>query len=316
MNIVILDAHTINPGDISWDKISSLGKITIYDRTSPEDIVNRCKDSEIVLTNKVILNSKTLLQLPKLKYIGILATGYNIIDFKQAKKQGILITNIPAYSTNSVAQMVFAHILNITNQIALHSISVKKGEWSSCKDFTYQLSPQIEIANKTIGIIGLGNIGMQVAMIANTFNMKIIALTSKKELPNYIKSVSKEELLKQSDFITLHCPLTDKTKDFINKDSLSKMKKTSILINTGRGPLINEKDLANALNNNEIFAAGIDVLTQEPPAISNPLIKAKNCYITPHIAWGTLESRKRLIDIEYKNIKNYLEKHPINVINL
>jgi len=315
MKITVLDGFSSKPGNMTWAKISSIGEFTGYERTDSKNVIERSKNSEILLTDKTILDKYTLLKLPELKYIGVLATGYNVVDLKQAALQHITVTNIPAYSTSSVAQFVFAHIFNITNRVALHSESVKKGDWCSSKNFSYHLTPQTEIANKTLGIAGLGHIGMKVAEIANAFDMKVIALTSKKELPSFIKSVTKNELFRQSDFLSLHCPLTDDTENFVNKETLSLMKNTSVLINTGRGPLVNETDLAYALNNNIISAAGIDVLSKEPADKNNPLLNAKNCFITPHIAWATSEAKARLLDIAYDNIKNFLDDHPINTVH-
>jgi len=315
MRITVLDGFSSKSGNLEWTKISSIGELTGYEKTESKDIIKRSKESEILLTNKTVLNKDTLLKLPKLKYIGVLATGYNVVDLKQTALQNIIVTNIPAYSTSSVAQLVFAHILNITNRVALHSKSVRQGDWCSSKYFTYNLTPQTEIANKTMGIVGLGNIGMKTAEIANAFDMKVIALTSKKELPSFIKSVTKNELFRESDFLSLHCPLTSDTENFINKETLSLMKKTSVLINTGRGPLVNETDLSYALNNNIIAAAGLDVLSKEPADKNNPLLRAKNCFITPHIAWATSEAKTRLLNIAYNNIKNFMEGHPINIVH-
>lgn len=313
MKIVVLDGYTLNPGDLSWEKICSLAKETyIHDRTRPEDTFERCKGADIVLTNKTVLDAWILKKLPQLKFIGILATGYNVVDIKQAMKQNIIVTNVPAYSSDSVAQMVFAHILTYTNNVAGHSDSVKSGKWTNNKDFCYWETPQVELKNKNIGVIGLGNIGIRVAQIAIAFGMKVYAYTSKKNFKEEIQPVSIETLFKISDILTLHCPLTEDTKEIINAGNLSIMKKTSMIINTGRGGLINEKDLAAALNNNIIAAAGIDVLSNEPPMANNPLLEAKNCTITPHIAWATKEARIRLMDITYNNIKSFIDGKIIN----
>ncbi len=306
--ICILDGFTSNPGDLSWDEICKLGECTVYDRTSPEQLAERAKDAEIVLTNKVVLGLKEIGKLPKLKYIGVLATGYNVVDLKAATERGIVVTNIPAYSTDSVAQMVFAHILNITHHVAEYAAEAKAGKWSQCADFCYCNSPIMELAGKTMGIVGLGHTGMATAKIALAFGMKVMALTSKtpESLPKGIEPAPFDRLLTEADILSLHCPLTDNTRHFINRDTLCRMKKTAILINTGRGPLVNEADLAEALNNGTITAAGVDVLSTEPPAADNPLLSARNCYVTPHIAWATKEARSRLLQIAAENIRQFL----------
>lgn len=306
--ICILDGFTSNPGDLSWDEICKLGECTVYDRTSPEQLAERAKDAEIVLTNKVVLGLKEIGKLPKLKYIGVLATGYNVVDLKAATERGIVVTNIPAYSTDSVAQMVFAHILNITHHVAEYAAEARAGKWSQCADFCYCNSPIMELAGKTMGIVGLGHTGMATAKIALAFGMKVMALTSKtpESLPKGIEPTPFDRLLTEADILSLHCPLTDNTRHFINRDTLCRMKKTAILINTGRGPLVNEADLAEALNNGIIAAAGVDVLSTEPPAADNPLLSARNCYVTPHIAWATKEARSRLLQIAAENIRQFL----------
>ena len=261
-NIVVLDGYTLNPGDLSWDALKKLGNCVIYDRTAATDVVERCKDADIVLTNKVPLRDAEMEQLPRLRYIGVLATGYNIVDTAAAAARGIVVTNIPAYSTASVAQMVFAHLLNIVNAVQQHTDSVRRGEWCSCVDFSYMLSPQTELAGKTIGIVGLGNIGMSVAKVADAMGMRVVAKTSKSasQLPSYVTSVAIEQLLAESDVVTLHCPLTPDTMHLIDADALARMKQGAILINTGRGPLIDEVAVANALNAGHLRAAGFDVL--------------------------------------------------------
>lgn len=306
--ICILDGFTSNPGDLSWDEICKLGECTVYDRTSPEQLAERAKDAEIVLTNKVVLGLKEIGKLPKLKYIGVLATGYNVVDLKAATERGIVVTNIPAYSTDSVAQMVFAHILNITHHVAEYAAEARAGKWSQCADFCYCNSPIMELAGKTMGIVGLGHTGMATAKIALAFGMKVMALTSKtpESLPKGIEPAPFDRLLTEADVLSLHCPLTDNTRHFINRDTLCRMKKTAILINTGRGPLVNETDLAEALNNGTIAAAGVDVLSTEPPTADNPLLSARNCYVTPHIAWATKEARSRLLQIAAENIRQFL----------
>lgn len=307
MKIVVLDGYTLNPGDLSWDELKNLGDVTVYDRTSPEDVITRIDNATVILTNKVIIDRNIMLACPNLKYIGVLATGYNVVDINAAHELGITVTNIPAYSTDSVAQMVFAHIFNITNDIARYANETKDGKWSACSDFCYWNAPIIELSGKTMGIIGLGNIGMAVARIALAFGMKILAATSKSQdaLPAGITATSIDDVLNNADIISLHCPLTDGTREMINKESLKKMKRSAILINTGRGPLVNEEDLANALNNGDIAAFGADVLSVEPARTDNPLLGAKHCYITPHIAWATTEARTRLMKTAVENVRQF-----------
>ena len=316
MKIVILDGYAANPGDLSWEEIKSLGECTIYDRTSPEQVVERAHGAEIILTNKTVIDKETMAALPDLKYIGVLATGYNVIDIDSAHERGITVTNIPAYSTDSVAQMVFAHILNIATQVQHHSEEVRKGRWSNNKDFCFWDTPLIELRDKKIGIIGLGHTGFTTARIAIGFGMQVYAYTSKShfQLPPEIKKKELDELFRECDIVSLHCPLTDKTRHIVNAQRLSLMKKEAILINTGRGPLIDEQALANALNTEQIYAAGLDVLSQEPPHADNPLLTARNCYITPHIAWASKEARTRLLQVAYENIKAYIEGNCINVV--
>jgi glycerate dehydrogenase len=316
MNIVILDGYTLNPGDLDWAPISSLGNTTIYDRSTADEIVERAKDADVVLVNKVILNDTLLSQLPKLKYIGVCATGYNNIDTVSTKKHGIIVTNVKAYGPASVAQHTFALLLALVNRIETHSQSVFQGEWSASADFAYWKTPLVELAGKTIGLIGLGDIGSQVAGIALAFGMKVIAYRKNPGQTNNpdIEMVSLEELFKSSDVISLHCPLTDETKNIINKSSLSSMKPGSYLLNTGRGPLINEDDLAKALADKTIAGAGLDVLYTEPPVSSNPLLSAPNCIITPHIAWASFESRKRLLQMVADNLKSFSQGSPVNTV--
>ena len=317
MKIVVLDGYTLNPGDLSWDGLNELGDVIVYDRTSPNDTIARISDAPIILTNKVIIDKAVMEACPNLKYIGVLATGYNVVDINEAHNRGIIVTNIPAYSTASVAQMVFAHILNITNNIAQYAHETKEGKWSNCSDFCYWNTPIVELARKKIGIVGLGNIGMAVARIALSFGMKVMAVTSKPQrvLPDGIKTATLDEVFTTADVISLHCPLTEETKEMINAQSLAKMKPASIIINTGRGPLVNEQDLADALNNGTIAGYGTDVLSVEPVRIDNPLITAKNCYITPHIAWATTESRQRLMNIAIENVRQFSSgEHVVNSI--
>lgn len=316
MQIVILDAYALNPGDLTWNKIKELGDCNIYDRTPTELILDRAKEADAIYTNKVVLTSEIINQLPKLKFIGVLATGYNVVDTEAAKKSGIVVCNIPAYSTPSVAQMVFSHILNFTQNVSAHAQSVSNGDWSRSDDFAYWLKPQSELAGKTLGIIGFGQIGQAVAKIGLAFGMKVIYNNrSKKGTQLDANQVELETLLGQSDFISINCPLTEENKGFINKTTIEKMKPSAFLVNTGRGPLINEEDLADALNAGKIAGAGLDVLSIEPAQTDNPLPKAKNCYITPHIAWATIEARKRLMEIAYQNLKAFINGKPINVVN-
>lgn len=314
--IVILDAITSNPGDQSWDGISTLGNLQVYERTNPEDVVERAKDANIILTNKVCLGRNEINQLPYLRYVGVLATGYNVVDLAAAKERNIVVTNVPAYSTESVAQMVFAHLLTVTNRVEHYAIQNKEGRWSKNKDFCYWDSPLVEICNKKIGIVGFGNIGRRVADIALAFGMSVMTFTSKRpeELPHGIEKCDMPKLLALSDVVTLHCPLTVDTHQMINKDSIHQMKPSAILINTGRGPLVNEYDVANALQSGMLAAYCADVMTNEPPQPDDPLLSCANAFITPHIAWATQEARKRLIDVATSNIRNYIDGHPQNVV--
>ena len=316
MKIVILDGHTLNPGDLTWDEIRKLGECTVYDRTPPEKILERASKAAAIFTNKVVIGRDIIKQLPDLKFIGVLATGYNVVDLQAAAEADILVANIPAYSTASVAQMVFSHILNIAQNVSKHAKSVKDGDWTNSIDFTYHLTPQTELAGKTLGIIGFGQIGQAVARVGLAFGMKILFQNrSKKETNADFRQVDLDTLLVESDFISLNCPLTDENAGFINKSTIGKMKKSAILINTGRGALINEKDLADALNSGRIAGAGLDVLSTEPPKAENPLLAAKNCYITPHIAWATKEARQRLMQIAAQNLKAFINGTPQNIVN-
>ena len=316
MNIVILDGYTLNPGDQNWAPVNTLGKVTVYDRSSPDQIVERAIDADAVLVNKVILNESVLSQLPKLRYIGVCATGYNNIDINSTNKYGIVVTNVKAYGPASVAQHTFALLLALVNHIELHSQSVRNGDWAASEDFCYWKTPLVELAGKTIGLVGLGDIGSQVAKIASAFGMKVIAFRKNPEQTHNtdIEMVSMETLFKQSDVISLHCPLTEETKDLINAERLSWMKPTAYLLNTGRGPLINEEDLANALKNKTIAGAGLVVLSCEPPRTDNPLITAPNCVITPHIAWASFEARKRLLQMVADNLSAFMEGEATNVV--
>lgn len=317
MKIVILDGYSVNPGDLSWEELEACGDLTVYDRTNTEDILKRTKNADAILTNKVVISSEIIDKLPNLKYIGVLATGYNVVDIEAAKKRGITVTNVPAYSTNSVVQMTFAHILNLTNRVAHYAHENRKGKWSASPDFCYWDTNLGEIAGKTLGVVGLGNIGYKVACIARDFGMDVFACTSKNsaDLPDGIQKVTFNGLLGISDILTLHCPLTPQTKEMINKDTLSQMKRGALLINTGRGALVNDKDVAQALCEGQLGGYGADVMTQEPPKPGNPLLSAPNAYLTPHIAWATLEARKRLVSIASANVAAFVQGSPKNVVS-
>lgn len=316
MQIVILDSYTANPGDLSWQALNDIGELTVYDRTQPEEIIERAKHAEIVLTNKVCLREQEIEQLPNLKYIGVLATGYNVVDIDAARQHGIVVTNVPAYSTESVAQMVFAHLLTVTNRTEHYARLNREGKWTACPDFCYWDTELTELAGKTFGIVGLGNIGNRVATIALALGMKVVAYTSKSadSLPLGITKLTMEELLTQSDVLSLHCPLTPETHQLINRQTLQKMKPTAILINTGRGPLVNDQDVAAALSEHRLRAYCADVLSEEPPRTDNPLLKCENAFITPHIAWATKEARTRLIDVAISNVIAFIEGNPMNVV--
>jgi glycerate dehydrogenase len=317
MKIVILDGYTTNPGDVSWKPIEDIGPCEIFDRTEPEQVYDRCKHADIIITNKVPLEREILSKLPSLKYIGVIATGYNIVDISAAREKGIVVTNVPNYCTASVAQMTFALILEHTRQVRLHSQSVKKGIWTAAKDFCFWDYQQVELTGKTLGVFGLGSIGKSVAQLASGFSMNVIACNTSLQRPEgfAVEMVDQDTLFNNSDIISLHCPLTEKTREIINKSSISLMKRSVIIINTARGHLINEQDLADALNNGDIAGAGLDVLSTEPPEANNPLLNAKNCIITPHIAWASQESRERLIKTTAENIKAFLNNNPVNVVN-
>lgn len=318
MKIVVLDGYALNPGDLSWCEFEKIGSVKIYDRTPEELIIERAGEAEILLTNKTHLGEKEFALLPALKYVGVLATGYNVVDVGAAKKRNIIVTNIPAYSTKSVAQMTFALLLELCQNVQKHSESVHNGDWENCKDFCYWNYPLIELNGKTIGIIGFGNIGKQVADIAAAFGMNVVAYSrseSNQTQRSNFKWVGLEELLQQSDVVSLHCPLFEETKGIINKNSLEKMKKSAFLLNTSRGELIVERDLSEALNNGTIAGAAVDVLSNEPPKPDNQLLMAKNCIITPHISWATKDARIRLMDMAVQNIKAFINESPVNVVN-
>lgn len=319
MKLVILDAYAENPGDLSWDWLKDIvEEYDIYDITPPEKVMERSIDADILVTNKTVLTADILSKLPKLKYISTLATGYNVIDTAYAREKGIAVSNIPAYSTDGVAQLVFALILEIVNNVALHNESVKNGDWCSSEHFCYWKTPITELANKTLGIVGFGKIGSAVAQIANAFSMKVIAYSPNTRTYNgfgQVEFVSLDEVTASADIISLHCPLTASTEGLVNMDFLKKMKKTAILINTSRGPVINEADLKEALDNGIIAAAGVDVLSAEPAKKDNPLLTCDNCIITPHIAWASFEARSRLMNIFKSNVEGFVAGKPINVVN-
>lgn len=315
MKIVVLDGYTLNPGDLSWQSLKAMGEVIVYDRTAAEEVVERSTGAEVVLTNKVVLDAKAIHALPMLKYIGVLATGYNVVDLEAARQRGIVVTNIPAYSTNSVAQMVFAHILNITQRVGHYSHEIRNGAWSGQTDFCYWNTPLQELDGKKIGLVGFGNTGQATARIALSFGMEVSVYTSKEasQLPAGVRKCgSVDELFTSCDIVSLHCPLTDDTREMVNARRLSLMKRTAILINTGRGGLVNERDLAYALRKGTLAAAGVDVLSSEPPRADNPLLRVENCFITPHIAWATYEARVRLMNQAIANLKAYQEGNPIN----
>lgn len=318
MNIVILDGYALNPGDLSWAALESLGTLTVYDRTAPEQVVERASNAVIILTNKVAINAEQLQQLPNLKHIGVLATGYNIIDTEAAKNQGVSVSNIPNYSTPSVVQLTFALLLELCQHVQRHSDAAKEGKWARSLDFSFRDYPLIELSEKTLGIIGFGSIGQAVADVATAFGMNIIGSSRRQPDQSHRKNfkwASIPELLRTSDVVSIHCPLTPETNRLINRESLATMKDSAFLINTARGPIIVEEDLANALNQGIIAGAGIDVLSVEPPALDNPLFKAKNCLITPHIAWASFEARSRLMKIAEKNIRSFTAGHSVNIVN-
>lgn len=317
MKIVILDGHCANPGDLSWKPLKEFGELVVYPRTSAEEVVCRIGDAEAVMTNKTVLDAATLSKLPRLKYIGVLATGFNTVDIDAARKLGIVVTNVPAYSTDSVAQMVFAHILNITNRVEHYATQNRAGRWSEGEDFCYADTPLTELAGKTLGIVGLGNIGGKVARIAMDFGMDVFAFTSKhlSELPAGIQKTTMDGLLAVSDILTLHCPLTDSTRNLINRDSIARMRPGAIIINTSRGPVVNEHDVAEALESGRLAAYGADVMSCEPPSADNPLLRQPNAYITPHIAWATREARIRLVKCAINNVRAFVDGNPVNVVN-
>lgn len=323
MKIVVLDGYTLNPGDLSWDALEEIGELTVYERTTYDleqqgIVLERMKGAEVVFTNKTPITRETINQLPNLKYIGVLATGYNIVDVEAAKEQGVIVANIPTYGTAAVAQMTFALLLELCHHVGSHSDQVKKGEWSRNPDWCFWTQPLVELNNKNIGIIGFGRIGQEVGKIAQAFGMNVLAFDQYKNLElecDTLRYVDLDEILEKSDVISLHCPLFESTKGLINKNTIEKMKENVMIVNTSRGPLINEEDLADALNSGRISGAALDVVSVEPIKEDNPLLTAENCIITPHISWAPKESRKRLLDIAISNLEQYLSGNPVNVVN-
>lgn len=318
MKLVVLDGYTLNPGDLSWDGIKRFGDLTVYERTPASEILERCKGAEIVFTNKTPLRQDVLAQLPDLKYIGVLATGYNVVDIDFARTMGIKVANVPGYGTASVVQLTFSLLFELCLHVQRHSDSVFKGDWVASADFCYWNYPLIEMEGKTLGIIGFGSIGQKVADVASAFGMKVVAYSRTQTDQSHRKNfqwLSLEELLKTSDVVSIHCPLFPETEGLINKNTLKLMKKSAFFINTSRGPIVNEQDLADALNSGLIAGAGLDVLSVEPPSANNPLLSAKNCLITPHIAWATKEARTRLMEIVEHNLSSFLNGNPVNIVN-
>ncbi|MEO8415999.1 MAG: D-2-hydroxyacid dehydrogenase [Ginsengibacter sp.] len=317
MKIVVLDGFTLNPGDLSWHSLQQLGETIIYDRSSKSETASRIADADIVLTNKAILTAEMIEKAPKLKYIGVVATGYNIVDMGATAKRNITVTNVPAYGSASVAQLTFALIMELATHVSDYVQSVHNGDWVRSKDFSYQRKTMMELQNKTLGIIGLGKIGQTVAGIGLSFNMQVIASHKhpEREHVNRVHIVDEETCFREADMVSLHCPLNDQNKYFVNRRLLAIMKSSAFLINTSRGDLVNEEDLAQALNSGKIAGAGLDVLSAEPPSADNPLLHAKNCLITPHIAWATYESRSRLMYEVVENVQAFLAGIPVNVVS-
>jgi glycerate dehydrogenase len=316
--IVVLDGYTLNPGDLSWENLEELGECSIYGRSSPEDVLNRAAGAEILLVNKIELSCEMIERLDSLKYIGVTATGYNIVDIEAARRRGIAVTNVPTYGTDSVAQMVFAHLLNLTQNVAHHSQTVRDGRWFSSEDFCYWDTPLIELAGLTMGIIGFGRIGRATANLALAFGMRVIAYDIKQpeRMPQGCRMAKLDDVFRRADVVSLHCPLTPQTQNLVNEQNLALMKKSAFLINTSRGPLVDEQALADALNDSQIAGAGLDVLSAEPPDQENPLLKAKNCHITPHISWATRAARERLLNEAVENVAAFLAGKSRNVVNI
>jgi glycerate dehydrogenase len=317
MKIVVLDGYTLNPGDNPWSPVEALGELTVYDRTAPERLIEYAKDADVILTNKTPISAETLVQLPRLKFIAVLATGYNVVDVVAARKRNIPVSNVPIYGTDTVAEFVMGLLLELWKQPGLHSKLVKEGAWAECPDFCFWESPLTELADKTIGIIGFGRIGKRVAQLAEAFKMNVLVYNRSQidTKGGSYRQLSLPEVFKQSDIVTLHCPLTDENAGMVKMSLLSQMKRSAVLINTARGPLVNEADLAAALNNDVIAGAAVDVVSVEPIVPENPLPRAKNLIITPHIAWATLEARTRLMQTSSENIRAFQEGKPIHLVN-
>jgi len=315
MRIVVLDGYTLNPGDLSWAPLEALGDCAVHDYTARHETLRRAQGAQIILTNKTVLDRPILEQLPQLKYVGVLATGYNVVDVAACGERKIIVTNVPRYGTSSVAQMVFALLLELAQHVGHHAQTVRDGRWSAGRDFCYWDFPLVELEGLTMGIVGLGRIGTAVGRLARAFGMKVLAHDALPQEPQEgVRLVSLEELLASSDVVTLHCPLTEQTRELIDARRLAMMKPAAFLINTSRGPVIQERDLAEALNAGRLGGAGLDVLAVEPPPADNPLLRARNCLIAPHIAWATRSARKRLLDIAVANVKAFLEGRPLNVV--
>lgn len=329
MHIVVLDGYTLNPGDLSWDELEALGTCEVYDRTPGDAIVPRARDAEIVLTNKVVLSREVIEQLPKLRYVGVLATGHNIVDSQAARQRNIPVTNVPTYGTQSVAQMAFAHLLNLAQRVGHHAETVVQGRWAAAEDFCYWDYPLVELAGLTMGIVGFGRIGQAAARLALAFDMKVLACdpamapgcrsVGGQDVPanshHGMQIVDLDTLFRLSDVVSLHCPLTSETQQLVNQDRLALMKPSAFLINTSRGPVIDEQALAEALNSGRIAGAGLDVLSCEPPRPDNPLLRARNCFITPHLAWATKAARERLLRAVVENVRAFINGTPQNVVN-
>lgn len=316
MNLVILDGYSVVQNDLNWQSMNLLPEVSVqvYDRTAAGDVVERSREADAVLTNKVVFSREVISQLPHLRYIGVLATGYNVVDIEAAHERGIIVTNIPAYSTPSVAQLTFAHLLNVTNNVAHYAEENRKGVWTQSPDFMWMDTPLMELQGKTFAIRGMGNIGREVARIAQAFGMRVVAVSRQTQMPEGVEKIAWDDALKEADVLSLHCPLTKETQHLMNAQSLAMMKPSAILINTGRGPLVDEDAVAQALTDGRLYAYCADVLSIEPAKADNPLLKAPRCYLTPHIAWASREARQRLIDIATQNLAQFLNGTPINVI--
>jgi glycerate dehydrogenase len=315
VRIEVLDGYTLNPGDLSWSGLEALGPCRIHDRTPPEQVVERAAGASVVLTNKTVLDAATLARLPGLRYVGVLATGHNVVDVDAAAARGVVVTNVPTYGTASVAQMVFAHVLNLTQHVAGHAQTVREGRWTGSRDFCYWDMPLVELEGLTMGLVGLGRIGRATAALARAFGMTVIAHDRfVQDVPEGIAMVELDVLFERSDVLSLHCPLTPETRELVNAGRLKRMKPTAFLVNTSRGPLVNERDLAEALRAGQLAGAGLDVLSTEPPGADNPLLHAPHCFITPHIAWATRAARARLLATAVANVRAFLDGSPVNVV--